>query len=207
MERGLEGPTRLSTGVMTVGGLLRRLLVPEMSGLLVASAIFLGIAVFISQSSPSLRWLLLILFLGLVGLIAGRLVLLQTVPVESLGGPQPRSGLQKGDLVRLSATLRRGGHGMRYSQLGSAVNVRDAFLDKIRAESGIPEDDESLEYDMHRLAVLCQDEELFRFLERVHLLESSMADFLRSSEAIILGGPSDFTSKMNRVISKMEAWP
>ncbi|MFQ5871385.1 MAG: hypothetical protein ACE5IB_04420 [Candidatus Geothermarchaeales archaeon] len=196
-----------SSGTRTVGGFLKKLISVELGIILALSSFMLAIAAFYAQYSPVLRWALLIVFLLIGGWIAGKFVYIQTVKIRPLGRGEPQPWRQESDLANLSASLRRGARGMRYSQLSFVTSIRDAFIEKIRAESGFQGDVHELKDDMPLLELLCKDKELFRFLYRVSVLERSMADILSSSEEILPGEPSSFVVKMERLLMKMEAWP
>lgn len=196
-----------STGLRKVKSLPRRLFSSELIILFFLASAFFAIASFYAQYSPRLRWLLLVVLLILGGWLAGKFVYLQTAKVESLSRHEAEPGLPRGSLVDLSASLKRGIQGLRYSQLVFALSMRDAFLEKIRAETGFLGETRDLIEDSARLKTLCRDEELSRFIRRVSILERSMAQVLSSSVMIFPGEPSSFARDMDGIFQRMEAWP
>lgn len=188
-------------------GALRVLFSLELAILLVIVGILLGVAVFFAQFSGILRWLLFIVILILGGWIAGKFIRLRTIEVEPLGPRKFQPEFARGALQDLSASLRRGSRGLRYSQLHFAVALRDAFLGKLRATSGFRGTIQELKGDLPLLRTLCADEEIFRFLRRVTLLERSMAKVLSSPGELFPEEPRAFPQHMEDLFARMEAWP
>lgn len=207
MYSGSGGRAEPTMSGPTTRGALASLFNLQFFLLLLALAVVGGIAVFAAQYSAVLRWMLLVLMLLISGWAAGGFIRLRTVEIVPLGPRQFHPEPPRGKLRDLSATLRRGGDGLRYSQLHFALALRDAFLAKLRAASGFQGAIQELNGDPLLLRTLCGDEELFRFLRRVTVLERSLAEVLSSTEPLFPGEPSDYPQLMEDLLARMEAWP
>lgn len=203
-----QQPERGSARATASGlGSLRFLFRLELAIILVALAAVLGLTVFFAQFSGILRWLLFVVILLIGAWMAGKFVRLRTVETEPLGPRAFTPQRVEGDLKALSTSLRRGSRGLRYSQLHFAVNLRDAFLAKLRASSGFLGTVQELNADIPRLRALVGDEELLRFVRRATVLERSMAEVLSSTEELFPGEASEFPQLMEDLMARMEAWP
>jgi hypothetical protein len=187
--------------------ILRRLFSIELGVLLALLSVMLALVVFYAHYSGMVRWALLVFLLLLGGWLAGKYVYLHATEVNPLPTGPPRPRPSRGDLRGLSTTLRRGVQGMRYSQLAFALRMRDAFLEKVKAETGFEGETHELLDQMPVLRAFLRDDEIYRFIAKVTYLERSMADLLGSDREVFPGGASAFPDEMERVLRKMEAWP
>ncbi len=206
MQAGQRPEGGSARGTTSGLGSLRFLFRLELAIILVALAVILGLTLFFAQYSGILRWLLFVVILLIGAWMAARFVRLRTVETEPLGSQVFPPQLVQGDLKDLSTSLRRGSRGLRYSQLHFAVNLRDAFLAKLRASSGFLGTVQELNADIPLLRALCGDKELFRFLRRATVLERTMAEVLSSTEELFPGEASEFPQLMEDLLARMEAW-
>lgn len=188
------------------GRILRRLFSVEFGVLLALLTVLLALVVFFAHYSGLLRWALLIFLLLLGGWVAGKFVYLQAVEVDPLQRRTPAPRLSRSRLNSLSRTLKRATQGMSYSQLSFAISMRDAFLEKVKAETGFDGETHELVEQLPILRPLLKDEEIYRFLTQVSLFERSMANVLVSNRKIFAGAASKFPEEMERILRKMEAW-
>lgn len=207
MQAAQQRKGRPAHGTASGLGSLRFLFRLELAVILVALAVVLGMTIFFAQFSGILRWLLFVVILLIGAWMAGRFVRLRTVETEPLGPRAFTPQQVEGDLKNLSTSLRRGSRGLRYSQLHFAVNLRDAFLAKLRASSGFLGTVQELNADIPRLQALVGDEALLRFIRRATVLERSMAEVLSSTEELFPGEASEFPQLMGDLMARMEEWP
>jgi hypothetical protein len=155
-----------------------------------------------AQYSGAVRWLIAIAILAAIAYILVRLIGIRAR--DPL--PFPRSKVAEryasGDLQSLAAMLDRASVGFKHSQLDFTILMKDVFLDKVRvSRSLIQSDIDSRMSEPQALSELIDDLELVEFL-----LATEQNDQNWSSAHQELRAQRGFAQKMERIMTKMEAW-
>jgi hypothetical protein len=152
--------------------------------------------------SGALRWILYAGVLGVIGLVAVRVVGAFVRDPARIGPGGIAAKSVGGDLGALRTTFERANGGLGYSQLLAEDKLRKAFLEKVRVNRDVPTGElEAAVRDPERLHRLIGDRELTLFV-----LESARNSRLSLAELPALPKRKDFARRATYVLGRMEAW-
>lgn len=174
-----------------------------MALLILAAAMVLAILLFVAQFSGSLRWFLVVVFLGVVAAFAWRRIRAGSAEPSPLVRHEEPDAHRPGDLSRLSASLRRAvGRNLAYSQLVVTARARSAFVERVGLALAIsPESLREVQGDRDAWFRLLGDRELVDFLSvRSEGLEEGVPWVRRAREG------AGFRRAFRGLLDRMEAW-
>jgi hypothetical protein len=158
--------------------------------------------VYYAQYSGALRWLIFAGVVGLVGLVAVRVVNATARDPMRLAARKGKSRGVGGELRALRTTLYRADGGLVYSQLVFDDRMRAAFLEKVRASRDLPDG---------ALAAAMKDPEALHAILRDRELTIFVLESARNARAYPASTPTlpkraEFAQRARRIMERMEAW-
>ena len=171
-------------------------------GLILASAVLLGMLLYYAQFSGTIRWMLGVVALAVLAAIAWGQIQRRTAEPLPLVGPRSPGATREGELDSFAAAVRRAARGLPYSQVLVASRARSAFLERARLALGLPpETIRDVQRDPGALRRMFGDDALVDFLYlEAGDLDDRMAWVQR---ARVRGG---FVREFRDVLTRMEAW-